>query len=308
MNFTKRNSFLQIGKFLCVILITAPYSIFPFASNHSNPQWRHCRQFYIIIRLWRGFVILADSAEENDLRLRGMTQKMILLQSRDFLPPLLRYAKTNMETQVEDLKVKIKVTRSYMAIILEVGPRGMVYESMTLPEPAPRHFPKKKDPKMVNRSRIMLKRLDLFEKFHKLHLPHTLFPSHPFHLRLPPHHPPRHHHRSLGLRLHRFFLRQNPLVAHKVTTVLTAIFQGSVYVLVFTNTSNFLGSLMSYVRDEDSAAILKLGAYVDSGDCRGGVAMKKSGKVQNDENLRIVHWPMAVPSLKKQFGIAAKFS
>ncbi|CAN6990272.1 unnamed protein product, partial [Brassica rapa subsp. trilocularis] len=207
-----------------------------------------------------------------------MTQKMILLQSRDFLPPLLRYAKTNMvslqkETQVEDLKVKIKVTRSYMAIILEVGPRGMVNNE------GPR-------------------RLDLFEKFHKLHLPHTLFPSHPFHLRLPPHHPPRHHHRSLGLRLHRFFLRQNPLVAHKVTTVLTAIFQGSVYVLVFTNTSNFLGSLMSYVRDEDSAAILKLGAYVDSGDCRGGVAMKKSGKVQNDENLRIVHWPMAVPSLK----------
>ena len=27
---------------------------------------------------------------------------------------------------------------------------------MTLPEPAPRHFPKKKDPKMVNRSRRML--------------------------------------------------------------------------------------------------------------------------------------------------------
>lgn len=26
--------------------------------------------------------------------------------------------------------------------------------------------------------------------------------------------------------------------------------------------------------------------------------MKKSGKVQNDENLRIVHWPMAVPCLK----------
>ncbi|CAG7889034.1 unnamed protein product, partial [Brassica rapa] len=100
------------------------------------------------------------------------------------------------------------------------------------------------------------------------------------------------------LRLHRFFLRQNPLVANKVNTVLTAIFQGSVSVLIFTNTSNFLGSLMSYVRDEDSAAILKLGAYVDSGDCRGGVAMKKSGKVQNDENLRIVHWPMAVPSLK----------
>uniref|UniRef100_M4ERU8 Uncharacterized protein n=1 Tax=Brassica campestris TaxID=3711 RepID=M4ERU8_BRACM len=81
----------------------------------------------------------------------------------------------------------------------------------------------------------------LFEKFHKLHLPHTLFPSHPFHLRLPHHHPPRHHHRSLGLRLHRFFLWQNPLVAHKVTPVLTAIFQGSVSVLIFTNTSNFLG-------------------------------------------------------------------
>ncbi|KAH0903558.1 hypothetical protein HID58_043061, partial [Brassica napus] len=121
-------------------------------------------------------------------------------------------------------------------------------------------------------------RLYLFEKFHKLHLPHTLFPSHPFHLRLPPHHPLRHHHRSLGLRLHRFFLQQNPLVAHKVTTVLTAIFQGSVSVLIFTNTSNFLGSLMS-------------------GDCRGGAAMKKSGKVQSDENLRIGHGPMAVPRL-----------
>ncbi|CAF2152682.1 unnamed protein product [Brassica napus] len=115
----------------------------PLQVSHSELKTGE-EDFHIVIRLWRGFVILADSAEENsqvlipaqsreaffDL-LRGMTQKMSLLQSRDFLPPLLRYAKTNMvslqkETQVEDLKVKIKVTRSYMAIILEVGPRGMV--------------------------------------------------------------------------------------------------------------------------------------------------------------------------------------
>ncbi|KAL0836530.1 hypothetical protein Bca101_088419 [Brassica carinata] len=179
-----------------------------------------------------------------------------------------------------------------MASIVEVGPRGMLNKEGPRRKYNPRYWLcvialKKDGP-----------RLYLFEKFHKLHLPHTLFPSHPFHLRLPPHHPLRHHHRSLGLRLHRFFLQQNPLVAHKVTTVLTAIFQGSVSVLIFTNTSNFLGSLMSYVREEDSAAILKLCAYVDSGDCRGGAAMKKSGKVQNDENLRIGHGPMAVPRLK----------
>lgn len=45
---------------------------------------------------------------------------------------------------------------------------------------------------------------------------------------------------------------------HMVSTVLTAIFQGSVSVLIFTTTSNFLGALKSYVREDDGALILKL--------------------------------------------------
>lgn len=44
-----------------------------------------------------------------------------------------------------------------------------------------------------------------------------------------------------------------------VFTVLTAIFQGSVAVLIFTRTSDFLGELKSYVREEDGSVILKLG-------------------------------------------------
>ncbi|GAU44737.1 hypothetical protein L195_g001372 [Trifolium pratense] len=46
--------------------------------------------------------------------------------------------------------------------------------------------------------------------------------------------------------------------AHMVATVLTAIFQGSVSVLVFTRTGDFLGELKSYVREEDGSVILKL--------------------------------------------------
>ncbi|KVI00406.1 uncharacterized protein LOC112520440 [Cynara cardunculus var. scolymus] len=46
--------------------------------------------------------------------------------------------------------------------------------------------------------------------------------------------------------------------AHMVATVLTAIFQGSVSVLIFTTTSNFLGALKSYVREDDAAVILKM--------------------------------------------------
>ncbi|XP_048137178.1 uncharacterized protein LOC115748362 [Rhodamnia argentea] len=46
--------------------------------------------------------------------------------------------------------------------------------------------------------------------------------------------------------------------AHMVATVLTAIFQGSVSVLIFTRTGDFLGNLKSYVREEDGAIILKL--------------------------------------------------
>lgn len=47
-------------------------------------------------------------------------------------------------------------------------------------------------------------------------------------------------------------------VAHMITTVVTAIFQGSVSVLIFSSTSSFLGNLKSYVREEDGGAILKL--------------------------------------------------
>ncbi|XP_021774818.1 uncharacterized protein LOC110738718 [Chenopodium quinoa] len=45
---------------------------------------------------------------------------------------------------------------------------------------------------------------------------------------------------------------------HMVSTVLTAIFQGSVAVLIFTTTDNFLSAMKSYVRFEDAAVILKL--------------------------------------------------
>ncbi|XP_074292035.1 uncharacterized protein LOC141618872 [Silene latifolia] len=46
---------------------------------------------------------------------------------------------------------------------------------------------------------------------------------------------------------------------HMVATVLTAIFQGSVSVLIFTTTANFLSALKTYVREEDGEVILKLG-------------------------------------------------
>ncbi|XP_057784490.1 uncharacterized protein LOC131001876 [Salvia miltiorrhiza] len=46
--------------------------------------------------------------------------------------------------------------------------------------------------------------------------------------------------------------------AHMVATVLTAIFQGSISVLIFTRPSDFLGRLKSYVREDDGVLILKL--------------------------------------------------
>ncbi|KAK9068754.1 hypothetical protein SSX86_012869 [Deinandra increscens subsp. villosa] len=46
--------------------------------------------------------------------------------------------------------------------------------------------------------------------------------------------------------------------AHMVAAVLTAIFQGSVSVLIFTTTENFLTALKSYVREDDAAVILKM--------------------------------------------------
>ncbi|GAB2218485.1 hypothetical protein Droror1_Dr00001709 [Drosera rotundifolia] len=46
--------------------------------------------------------------------------------------------------------------------------------------------------------------------------------------------------------------------AHMVATVLTAIFQGSISVLIFTRPEDFLEKLKSYVREEDAVVILKL--------------------------------------------------
>ncbi|KAF8393807.1 hypothetical protein HHK36_020005 [Tetracentron sinense] len=93
--------------------------------------------------------------------------------------------------------------------------------------------------------------------------------------------------------------------AHMVATVLTAIFQGSVSVLIFSRTGDFLGGLKSYVREEDGVVILRLAgglcvlifclewvaltlafflryyAYVE-GD-GGSNSMKRSGKVQEEE-------------------------
>lgn len=104
-----------------------------------------------------------------------------------------------------------------------------------------------------------------------------------------------------------------------VATVLTAIFQGSVSVLVFTRTGDFLGNLKSYVREEDGAVILKLAgglsilifclewvvltlafflkyyAYVE-GDGHGvsSNAMRRSAKVQQEEDLKDWPWPFQV--------------
>ena len=101
-----------------------------------------------------------------------------------------------------------------------------------------------------------------------------------------------------------------------VATVLTAIFQGSVSVLIFTRTGDFLGELKSYVREEDGSVILKLAgglsilifclewvvltlafflkyyAYVE-GDNSKTLAMR-SAKVQQDEDLKDWPWPFQV--------------
>ncbi|KAK7243197.1 hypothetical protein RIF29_37986 [Crotalaria pallida] len=106
--------------------------------------------------------------------------------------------------------------------------------------------------------------------------------------------------------------------AHMVFTVLTAIFQGSVAVLIFTSTSNFLGRLNSYVREEDGAVILKLGgglgvlifflewvvltlafflkyyAIVEGNGGSGAIVAMRSGKVQQDEDLKDWPWPFQV--------------
>lgn len=106
-----------------------------------------------------------------------------------------------------------------------------------------------------------------------------------------------------------------------VATVLTAIFQGSVSVLIFTRTSDFLGQLKSYVREEDGEVILKLAGglcvvifclewivltlafflkyygYVEgNGNASGGgvLALRRSAKVGQDEDLKDWPWPFQV--------------
>ncbi|VVA13160.1 PREDICTED: unknown [Prunus dulcis] len=104
--------------------------------------------------------------------------------------------------------------------------------------------------------------------------------------------------------------------AHMVATVLTAIFQGSVSVLIFTRTGDFLGELRSYVRDEDGAVILKLAGGLSvvifclewvvltlafflkyyasvQGTTTASPAMRSS-KVQQEEDLKDWPWPFQV--------------
>ncbi|PWA85628.1 hypothetical protein CTI12_AA146830 [Artemisia annua] len=108
--------------------------------------------------------------------------------------------------------------------------------------------------------------------------------------------------------------------AHMVATVLTAIFQGSVSVLIFTTTSNFLGALKSYVREDDASVILKMAgglcvlmfclewlvltlafflryyAAFDEGGQRGSIASmnRKCAKVQDEEDMKNWPWPFQV--------------
>ncbi|KAG4125823.1 hypothetical protein ERO13_D10G122200v2 [Gossypium hirsutum] len=107
--------------------------------------------------------------------------------------------------------------------------------------------------------------------------------------------------------------------AHMVVMVLTSIFQGSVSVLILTRTSDFLGYLKSYVREDDGAVILKLAgglcvavfclewmvlglafvlryyAFVEGHGVGNGsqAAYQRNEKVQ-DEDLKKWPWPIQV--------------
>jgi hypothetical protein len=102
--------------------------------------------------------------------------------------------------------------------------------------------------------------------------------------------------------------------AHMISTSLTAIFQGSVSILIFTQTGDFLGYLKSYVREEDGAVILKLAgglcllifclewvvlvlafllryyAFAE-GNGSGAGSFDRNGKVQEEE-LKNWPWPL----------------
>ncbi|KAL3653982.1 hypothetical protein CASFOL_003663 [Castilleja foliolosa] len=106
--------------------------------------------------------------------------------------------------------------------------------------------------------------------------------------------------------------------AHMVATVLTAIFQGSVSVLIFTRPADFLGHLKSYVREDDGVLILKLAgglcvvmfclewvvltlafflnyyAYVERRGINGNSHGARTGKVQDEEDLKSWPWPFQV--------------
>ena len=88
--------------------------------------------------------------------------------------------------------------------------------------------------------------------------------------------------------------------------------------LVFTRTSDFLGQLKSYVREEDGSVILKLAgglsilifclewmvmtlafflkyyAYVEGGNHGGAIVAMRSAKVQQEEDLKDWPWPFQV--------------
>lgn len=100
--------------------------------------------------------------------------------------------------------------------------------------------------------------------------------------------------------------------------MLTAIFQGSVSLLIFSRTGDFLGQLKSYVREEDGAVILKLAgglcvlifclewvvltlafflkyyASVDGDGAGANSYAMRSGKVQQDDDLKDWPWPFQV--------------
>nr|GLL23129.1 hypothetical protein DM860_009114 [Ipomoea trifida]GMC76960.1 hypothetical protein DM860_009114 [Ipomoea batatas]GME21466.1 hypothetical protein DM860_009114 [Ipomoea batatas] len=100
-----------------------------------------------------------------------------------------------------------------------------------------------------------------------------------------------------------------------VATVLTAIFQGSVFVLIFTRTGDFLGNLKSYVREEDGEMILRLAGglcalifclewvvltlafilkYKAAADTNGVVGMRSAKVVHDEEELKNWPWPFQV--------------
>ncbi|CAN6448735.1 unnamed protein product [Victoria cruziana] len=105
--------------------------------------------------------------------------------------------------------------------------------------------------------------------------------------------------------------------SHMVSTVLTAIFEGSVSVLIFTRPADFLTALKSYVKEDDAEVILKLAGglcvlifclewvvlglafvmryYAYTADQSGAVTeadMRRSAKVQ--DSMSDWPWPFQV--------------